>query len=102
VVGQRRDQVAGELDDPGVFLGAVGTVLAGVRPGRGPAGPQYLTDPALAALEGGQGRRDVFGHARGGDNDKLIVLEDADRHVIDPERTLGLVDDGPEQSLAIV
>ena len=35
-------------------------------------------------------------------DDELVVLEDPDRDEVDPQRTTGLVDDGPEQLFAVM
>ena len=102
VVDERRDQVAGEFDDPVVPGVAVTRVVANVRPGQHTTGAEDLADPTLVAMERRQVGRHLVRQARPRGDLEAVVLEDPDRRDVGSQGTLGLVDDGSEQLLAIV
>jgi hypothetical protein len=101
-VGQRRDEVAGEVDDPGIALDTGVRVDPGVRPCAGTTGPQHLSDPAITGAEDRQRRRRLVVDARPRGEREQVVTHEADRHEIDVECALRLVDDRPEQFAAVV
>ena len=102
VMDQWRDQVAGELEDARVALDAVPAVVARVRPGGHPTGPQDLGDPALVDREHGQGVGDLIGQAGPGRDHEPILLDDPDRDVVDAQGPPCLVHDRPEQLAPVV
>ncbi len=76
--------------------------VARIRPPRRAAGSQDLRDPALVDAEGRQCGGDLVGHARRCGHAELVVAQDPDRDVVDPQRPARLVDDGAEELLAVV
>jgi hypothetical protein len=102
VMGERRDQVAGEFDDAGVSIDTGGRIGPGVRPRLGSTRPQYLVDPPVVDAECREGCRDVVVDPRPGGELQLVVAKEADRDEIDSECALRLVDDRAKQLLAIV
>ena len=102
VMEQRRDEIGADVEDPVIPLDAVAPVGGDVAPRGDTTGAQDLTDPALVDAEHRQHRGDAVRQARPGGHVQVVVAQDADVDVVDPERALRLVDDGPEQLMAIV
>ena len=102
VVDERRDEIGGEIDDAVVPIGAGVGLRAAIRPGGHPSGAQDVADQALADAEDRQGRRQLVGQPGPRRDRQLVAVEDADRHVVDPQRPPGLVDDRAEQLAPVV
>ena len=103
VVDERRDEVAGERDDA--------LVVARRRGGRSSrASDQAATCPVRRTSPTQPSSTPNTGSARATLSDRPaqaattrpLLLDDADRHVIDPQGAQRLVDDRPEQLRAIV
>ena len=67
-----------------------------------PARAQDVADPALISVEGRQARRDLVADPRPGSDLELVAIEDPDRRGVRPQDAHRLVDDRPEQLLAVV
>ncbi len=97
VVDQRRDEVAGGLDDALGSLGAVPRVLRASD--QAAIWPVWRTSPTQPSStpNGRQRPRGLLGQAGPGRDDQVVVLDDADRDVIDTQRAQRLIDDRAEQ-----
>ena len=102
VVDQRGRQVAGDLEDAVVPGVAVLAVRADIREGQDVTRPQHLADPALVPPEDRQAARDLIGQARPGGDLQTVVAEHADGRRVGPEPAPRLVDDHPDERVAVV
>jgi hypothetical protein len=101
VVDERRDQVARELEDA-LVAGDVERVAPRVGQRGDPSGPQHLPGPALADTEDRERAGDLVRDARPRGDDQPLVAEDPDRDEVGAQAVARLVDDHPEQRLAVV
>ena len=102
VVHERSRQVAGDLGDAVVPGVAVLTDGPDVREGQDVTRAQDLADPALVTTEDRQAARDVVGETGPGGDLQAVVAEHPDGRGVGPQPAPRLVDDHPDERLAVV
>ena len=101
VVDQRRDEVAGELEDAFVALVAVAASSRASARRDCPVRRTSPTQPSATPTTG-RARATVVGQAGPGRDHEPLVLDDPDRDVVDAQGAPRLIDDRAEQLAPVV